>query len=464
MFSLLFELLGFGCGSGPLTARYIPPVGGFLYFLRPGTTKASLWPHLPIIGGITRSLLDITLYASTIGCAVLYVVSAAPSQPLLVMLAVLVPACGMVDKTLFLAARAEHYWTTIVVFALATDWWAAACWIQLALWFWAGVSKLNRHFPAVVCVMTSNSPMVRKESAKRALYRSYPNDLRPSTRAKRLAAFGIGLELSVPLAFLLLPAPWNVSCGLTLMWALHLHITSSIPVGVPLEWNVMVVYGAMVLFGREGGTALYAVEPTTASFLIFMLLLVPLAGNLFPSKISFLPSMRYYAGNWACSVWLFKDDSHQRLEALKKWSPWVYSQLSGFYDHPTCIALVGKVIAFRLMHLHGRAVARLIPRAVDEFPRYTWLDGEIVAGMALGWNFGDGHLHDERLLNAIQTQCGFEPGELRCIFVESQPLGKPTLHWRIHDAATGPIDTGVVSVETLVDLTPWGTATKDSET
>ena len=39
LWSMLFEGLGLGCGSGPLTGRYFPPIGGVLYFLRPGTTK-----------------------------------------------------------------------------------------------------------------------------------------------------------------------------------------------------------------------------------------------------------------------------------------------------------------------------------------------------------------------------------------------------------------------------------------
>ena len=42
--------------------------------------------------------------------------------------------------------------------------------------------------------------------------------------------------------------------------------------------------------------------------------------------------------------------------------------------------------------------------------------------MVLGWNFGDGHLNDTQLLDAIQAQCGFEPGEVRVVMVESQPL------------------------------------------
>ena len=48
LWSMLFEGLGLGCGSGPLTGRYFPPIGGFLYFLRPGTTKLPLFPALPL--------------------------------------------------------------------------------------------------------------------------------------------------------------------------------------------------------------------------------------------------------------------------------------------------------------------------------------------------------------------------------------------------------------------------------
>lgn len=45
-----------------------------------------------------------------------------------------------------------------MVFVLAENWIPGAKSVQAALWFWAGFSKLNHHFPAVVGVMTSNSP------------------------------------------------------------------------------------------------------------------------------------------------------------------------------------------------------------------------------------------------------------------------------------------------------------------
>ena len=56
---MFYELLGLGCAMGPMNGRFWPPLGGFLHFLRPGTTKLALFPRLPLLGGITRSWLDV---------------------------------------------------------------------------------------------------------------------------------------------------------------------------------------------------------------------------------------------------------------------------------------------------------------------------------------------------------------------------------------------------------------------
>jgi hypothetical protein len=230
--------------------------------------------------------------------------------------------------------------------------------------------------------------------------------------------------------------------------------------GVPIEWNVIMVYGGFVLFGAHAATSALSVgSPILIVFLVCALFLWQVWGNLAPSQVSFLPSMRYYAGNWAYSVWLFRGEASQRLdEKLVKAAPHVREQLRRFYADDVVTAALSKVIAFRAMHLHGRALEELIPRAVPNVDDYEYLDGEIVAGLALGWNFGDGHLHDEQLLAAIQARCGFAEGELRCIFVESQPIFRPRHAWRIVDAKTGEIARGEVSVDTLLARQPWPTA------
>ena len=456
VWSMLFEVLGLGCGSGPLTGRYFPPVGGLLYFLRPGTTKLPLLRGSPLIGGRTRTALDVLVYLALLAACVRALVAPEPTRADFVALAALVPLAGVLDRTLFLAARAEHFWVVIVCFAFARAWIPAAMAVQLALWFWAGFSKLNHHFPTVVCVMTSNGPLTRFSWLRRRMYRDYPRDLRPSTLATMMAHAGTVLEFSVPLAFLATPIGTPPVLAIVLMVMLHVYITSNVPMGVPIEWNVIVAYSGFALFWAHPDVSVASVgPPAVAAFLLVMLVALPLIGNLFPARLSFLLAMRYYAGNWAYSTWLFRGESWKKLGRLTTSAPWIYEQLARFYDRRTAVAMVGKVMGFRLMHLHGRALPLLVPKAVDRLEDYEWIDGELVAGLTLGWNFGEGHLHHEQLLRSIQAQCGFEAGELRCIFVESQPLGGSTLAYRIVDAKTGEVERGALPVSELRSRQPW---------
>ena len=459
LWSMLFEITGFGCGSGPLTGRYLPPIGGFLYFLRPGTTKLPVFEGAPVIGGFRRNALDVSLYAALLLLTFLALTSSRPPFELLVAITVLLPVLGLLDKTLFLAARGEHYWTTLMVFVLASSasFIPGAKAIHAALWFWAGFSKLNHHFPSVVGVMTSNSPVTRLPWIRRLMYRDFPRDLTPSRTATILGHAGTLLEMAVPVVLLFGNGGTLTIVGLLLMLGLHGFITSNVPMGVPLEWNVMMVYGGFFLFWKHAGVSLAEMSAPVAVLVVIMCVAIPLLGNLVPSKVPFLLAMRYYAGNWAYSVWLFKGDSHEKLERLTKSSPWIHDQLGHLYEESQCVGIVGKVIAFRLMHLHGRVLEQAIPKACrgGNFEDYEWIDGEIVAGMVLGWNFGDGHLHREELLRAVQQQCGFEEGELRCVMVEAQPFFGSSLHYRIHDAKTGLLEEGHADVKALRARHPW---------
>ncbi|HMI89417.1 MAG TPA: DUF3556 domain-containing protein [Polyangiaceae bacterium] len=456
LWSTLFEGFGIGAGSGPLTGRYVPPFGGVLYFLRPGTTKLPLFEGAPIIGGYRRTWLDVLLYAANVALVIATLAMPTPPRELLIAIAILVPILGALDKTLFLCARGEHYWTTILIFALASDFIPGAKGVQAALWFWAGFSKLNHHFPAVVGVMTSNSPVTPFAWMRRLMYRKYPGDLRPSRLAVYAAHTGTGLEFAVPIVLSCGRGGVVTAVGFVLMLVLHGFITCNVPMGVPLEWNVMMVYGGFFLFGQHATETVAAATPSVLAVLAVMCVALPLLGNFFPARVPFLLAMRYYAGNWAYSVWFFRHESHRKLDKLTKSSGWIYDQLGRLYDRTLSIAIVGKVMAFRLMHLHGRALADLVPKALPRFEEYQWIDGEIVAGMVLGWNFGDGHLHREQLLRAVQEQCSFEEGELRCVMVEAQPLGQSTLHYRILDAKTGQLEEGDADIGVLRARQPWG--------
>jgi hypothetical protein len=99
----------------------------------------------------------------------------------------------------------------------------------------------------------------------------------------------------------------------------------------------------------------------------------------------------------------------------------------------------------------------LLPPATDgnPFQEYTYCDGEAVAASIVGWNFGEGHLADERLVEAVQRQCQFEDGEVRVICVEAQPILGSTLHWKIVDARRGVLDEGHAELSDLARRKPW---------
>jgi len=455
--SIIYENICLGCGSAPLTARYFPPVAAFLHFLRPGTIKMPLYPSLKLPGGDKRTVLDVLLFAAHIAFLIRLLIAPEVGQGLILPTLILLPLLGLLDKTIFLSARAEHYLIALICFMFPGE--AIAGWkiVWIAIWFWAATSKLNLHFPSVIGVMISNSAVLRFPWLKKKLYKSYPNDLRPGKLAGFLAHAGTIVEYGFPLMLIFGTGGQMTMIALIIMFCFHLYITTSVPMAVPLEWNFIMVYGGFVLFGHHAAIWTFAIHsPLLIIALLVFLMVIPLAGNFFPKHFSFLSSMRYYAGNWAYSVWLFKGDCNERMDDhIVKAAPTVRKQLKLFYDESTADSLIAKVIGFRSMHLHGRLLQEVLPLAVDNIDDYTWRDGELVAGVVLGWNFGDGHLHDEQLLQSIQKRCNYASGELRCIFVESQPFLKPQLKWRIADAKDGQIRSGISDVRKLQDLLPW---------
>jgi len=379
--------------------------------------------------------------------------------PTIVALAVL----GLRDKTIFLAARAEHYWLKLIVFFFPfTDQIAALKIIMLGLWWGAATSKLNHHFPYVVSVMTSNNALLRSRlfnGFKHSLYLDPVNDLRPSRLPKLMAHVGgTTAEFVIPgiLVFVADGQPWRWFL-IGFMVIFHLNIISNLPMGVPLEWNVFFIFSLFYLFGHYGG--IHAVDlssPLLLAILIVALAVVPIAGNLFPQKISFLPAMRYYAGNWATSIWCFRAGAEDRMEAdIVKSSALVGHQLAKLYDPVTAEIMADKAAAFRAMHTHGRALNGLLPRAVDNEAEYSVREGELVAGPLVGWNFGEGHLHNEQLLEAVQRRCHFEDGDVRVVVLEGQPIHTQRQWYRILDAKTGLIEAGYVDVADMLTRQPW---------
>jgi hypothetical protein len=462
LWAIFYELTGFGCGSGPMNARFNPPFGGFLHFLRPGTTKLALFPQAPLVGGITRSWLDVALYAANQLFLLRALLAPEITPALLWPSFVLIPLLGVVDKTLFLAARAEHYWVALVCLTVAAGdaLWISACQVVWGgIWFWAATSKVNNHFPSVIQVMMNNGPFFPKW-LKRRLFVSFPDDLRPSWVAAFMSRMGTATEYALPFVLLTSQSEILTALMLVVMVCFHGYIAINNPSGMPIEWNILMIYGGIFLFGFHPEASPLAVLqlPGLAAFLFFCLVVVPTYGNFFPERVSFLLAMRYYAGNWAYNIWLVRKGSAHKFKRLKKAAGTMREQLEKLLPDATTVDLALTMsLAHRFMHLEGRPLLEALPRAVDDIDDYEWFEGEVLGGMILGWNFGDGHLNDERLLRAIQPQCGFEPGEVRVVSVEGQPLFGPKMHWKVVDAASGVIAEGDTEIARMRHLQPWPT-------
>ncbi|HPX38036.1 MAG TPA: DUF3556 domain-containing protein [Mycobacterium sp.] len=466
LYTMLFEVVGFGCGFGPLNNRFFPPMGSALYWLRPNTIRLPPWPgRVPLTKGDNREPIDILLYAVLLVVLVIALFSSGTATGLLpvwqpVAVLILLALIGLRDKVIFLAARGEVYAPFVAAFLFGgINVIIAAKLVCMAIWLGAGASKLTRHFPFVVSTMMSNSPVLRARALKRRFFRDFPEDLRPGWPAKLVAHLSTAIELLVPLVLLFSHGGWPTAIAATVMICFHFGILSSIPMGVPLEWNVFMIFAVLSLFVGHADVRLTEMTNPLPVLLFAALAIMVIAGNLFPQKISFLPGMRYYAGNWDTTLWCVTPSAEQKIErGIVAIANMPAAQLEKFYGSKEAAQIpIYMGYAFRGFNTHGRALFTLAHRAMagrDE-EAYSVTDGERICSMALGWNFGDGHMHNEQLIAALQRRCHFEPGEVRVVLLDAQPIHRQTQHYRLVDAAGGQFESGYVTVDDMVASQPW---------
>jgi hypothetical protein len=475
LYTMLFEVIGLGCGFGPLNNRFFPPMGSILYWLRPGTIRLPPWPaRVPLTKGATRTLLDAALYFALL-VMLLVALSSDGTGPIpdlhstvgvlptwqIATILVLLALLGLRDKVIFLAARGEVYATLTVCFLFSgVDMIIAAKVVFLIIWMGAATSKLNKHFPFVVSTMMSNSPVMRPRFLKRMFFEKFPDDLRPGRLARIAAHGGTAVEMLVPLALFFCHGGWPTAIAAFVMICFHLTILTAIPMGVPLEWNVFMIFGVLWLFVTHAGVGLTDVKsPVPIAVLFAVSAGTVILGNFFPRKISFLPGMRYYAGNWDTTLWCIKPSAEDKInQGIVAIASMPQAQLERFYGSTEAAQIpIYMGYAFRAFNTHGKALFTLAHRAMagQNEDDYSVTDGERICSTAIGWNFGDGHMHNEQLIAALHQRCHFEPGEVRVVLLDAQPIHKQSQQYRLVDAATGEFESGYVKVADMVTRQPW---------
>jgi hypothetical protein len=262
------------------------------------------------------------------------------------------------------------------------------------------------------------------------------------------------------LTLLLSPYQALTIAAAVLMVGFHLFIVSTFPIAVPLEWNVLFAYAAVFLFLGFPAWDGFGVTDMSSPWLTFAivaaLLFFPVLGNLRPDLVSFLPSMRQYAGNWASALWAFAPGAEEKLNRVTRPTTNQVDQLVGFGYEPKWAEIsVQSSAAFRSMHSQGRGLFSLLLTHLPDIDVRTVRESEFVCNSLIGFNFGDGHLHNEDMIAAVQSEARFEPGELVVVWVESQAIGSAVQHYKVIDAARGVIERGTWKVADAVNQQPW---------
>jgi len=318
-------------------------------------------------------------------------------------------------------------------------------------------------------VMISNHPLA-PAFLRRAVYVDYQNDLRPSRFCYYLSHSAVAFEMVCPFLLTFVLQKGIVSDSIViLLFFFHLYILSNVPVGVPIEWNLMMMYQAFYIFYYNTNIPVYAVsqEPILMIFVLFWSVFIPIYGNIYPDRVSFLIAMRYYAGNWCWSMLLFTEGYEgftrfdQAISEKKLKSVTTVDTRKPLRDlkipETTIMYLTSFTLPFLMLHLPYRGIQLIISKYIDVDTlnkSYASL-GEYLPMIVCGYNFGDGHMHGETIQRYIAEKVGFKKGEVYVIRVEGCPLFGNSHKYEVFDLAEGLLETCHIPVKDLLKLQPW---------
>ena len=478
IWTILMEILGLAATCGPMAFHFDPPIGGVLYWWQNDTLRVPPYPRfLAFTRGTRRTPWDTGLYKLIVFWLIMMLfLSGKPVDGLPEGRAGMLPQwavltyCGLIitmglrDKVVFLSSRAEQYVPTLLCFGLFTnfvDMVVAAKIFIVVIWMGAGFSKFQHGFSSTVSIMVQNTPWNVFHRFRRATVKDFPNDIRPSRLTHLMAHIGgTTCELVMPLVLLFSPWPWLTWIAILSIWMLHTFIISTIPLAVPLEWNVFFIFCVAFLFANFGAGNGYGVgdmNPTLLAIVVVVALSPIVLGALRPQYVSFLVGMKQYAGNWASATFSLRNkEIEDRInDRIVKAADNQIDQIEPLFGKEISEVFIQKAVAFRMMHPMGRMHISALMCHVDSLDNRIQREGEFLSNVLTGWNFGDGHCLDERLIAGWQERCQYEPGDVVVAFTESQPAFSKIVRYRVIDAALGCVEKGWYHNDDAYNTQPW---------
>ena len=190
LYELIGESCGFCCSSGPVGGQHPHKFPLLWHNLTVGTCKR---PTYLSIGGVLRNPLDVALFVLFLVLLIFSFIfldeNTIHHSTALKLIFGLLIYFYIFDRTIFLACRAEYYGMYLICIYFKNGWLQACQILQIAVWFWAGVSKFGIWFDYVYPRMQAGAPttavacgfnMKQMKEYCKQFYKNYPNDLRPS--------------------------------------------------------------------------------------------------------------------------------------------------------------------------------------------------------------------------------------------------------------------------------------------
>ena len=480
LWTVLLESIGIAGSWGPLAGKIKPMTGGILFWMRPGTIRLRPWRWVPFTSGDRRNWFDIGLYlALLVSLAVALLERGVHSESLskvlpantsglvnptlLIAPMVLLMLIGLRDKTIFLAARGEQYFPALFFFAVLpfTDMIIALKMLIVLVWVGAGFSKFGKHFSNVIPPMVSNTIFAPKW-VRRAHYRDFPRNLRPSRLADFMAHVnGTTVEIAAPLVLFFSTNRWLTLAAVVLMVGFHLFIISTFPLAVPLEWNVVFAYTTIFLFlgfPNWNGYAPWNMSPPwLAARHRRRAAVLPGAGQPATGQgvlPAFAAAVRGQLGLRGVGVRAGRRGEAGPGHPLDTEPGRPVHRRSATSRNGPRSPRSGRSRGAR-MHSQGRGLFSLLLTHLPDIDTRTVREGEFICNSLIGFNFGDGHLHNADMIRAVQREAAFEPGECVIAWVESEAFGSGVQHYQLIDAALGVIERGTWKVADAVAEQPW---------
>ena len=456
IYNIIGDVLGFNSTGGPLGFRMKFFFVTWYNLLMPGSITCPLIPGVPAKRNILQSAGYVTYIYYLVMALKAPLITYEVILPIIVTLAILTPF----DFVTFQASRGEH--SVYMLFCCLFPWGASGltgmrlC--QACLWTWAGIAKIGPWMKYVNAFMMPNSKLLAILGIflpiSDMLYKDRKGkngkvDVNPSKFLEFLAQFGCIGEVALGPLCLFYP-----QFGVPLALAFHCYILSMTPFASVMEWNVFCIYNVLSLFSEQyspdGFTGyslstfipevFYGIDFYLRFFLVIVLFVVPLYGNIYPKNVPFLTAFRPYAGNWRFTWHIVSNKAKEKLRKLRclegifitenaklLWggNPHFCSQFEDYFS--------GNMVFFPHFRPLIPMIEKLEKRMKWKTDDYVTLFNEIFLNAVTGWTLGTGYYVNGAYFKAIVDTCGFEEGECFVAVFEPQSIMDHTAEWHLVD-------------------------------